>query len=102
MEYEYSYGKWVRVADVLGMIPLEAESPEAYVDKNRHIGPKDMTSYRFLGISDFRVVGEQKPYEFAQSKVKDVLINIKRVGFMKQVKDDLYERVVKRRKIINH
>ena len=33
VKYEYFYDKWVRVADVLDMIPLKAESPEAYMDK---------------------------------------------------------------------
>ena len=102
VKYEYFYDKWVRVADVLDMIPLKAESPEAYMDKNRHIELKDTAFYYFLNISDFRVAGEQEPYEFAQSKVKDMLVNIKRVDFMKQVKDDLYERAVKRKKIINY
>lgn len=102
VKYEYFYDKWVRVADVLDMIPLKAESPEAYMDKNRHIELKDTAFYYFLNISDFRVAGEQEPYEFAQPKVKDMLVNIKRVDFMKQVKDDLYERAVKRKKIINY
>lgn len=102
VKYEYFYDKWVRVADVLDMIPLKAESPEAYMDKNRHIELKDTAFYYFLNISDFRVAGEQEPYEFAQPKVKDILVNIKRVDFMKQVKDDLYERAVKRKKIINY
>ena len=62
----------------------------------------DTAFYYFLNISDFRVAGEQEPYEFAQPKVKDMLVNIKRVDFMKQVKDDLYERAVKRKKIINY
>ena len=90
------------MAYVLDMIPLKAESPEAYMDKNRHIELKDTAFYYFLNISDFRVAGEQEPYEFAQPKVKDMLVNIKRVDFMKQVKDDLYERAVKRKKIINY
>ena len=67
------------MADVLDMIPLKAESPEAYMDKNRHIELKDTAFYYFLNISDFRVAGEQEPYEFAQPKVKDMLVNIKRV-----------------------
>jgi hypothetical protein len=44
-------------------------------------------------------VGEQEPYEFARRQVKDMLLNVKQVEFMKQVKDDLYQRAVKRDKI---
>ena len=82
-----------------GYDPVESGIPEAYMDKNRHIELKDTAFYYFLNISDFRVAGEQEPYEFAQPKVKDMLVNIKRVDFMKQVKDDLYERAVKERRL---
>ncbi|CUQ64950.1 Uncharacterised protein [Dorea longicatena] len=44
-------------------------------------------------------MGEQEPYEFARGQVKDMLLNVKQVEFMKQVKDDLYQRAVKRDKI---
>ena len=39
-------------------------------------------------MSDYRGVGEEKPYEFARSEVKDLLVNQKRVNFMEQVKSD--------------
>ena len=100
VKYEYFYDKWVRVADVLDMIPLKAESPEAYMDKNRHIELKDTAFYYFLNVSDYRGAGEEKPYEFARSEVKDLLVNQKRVNFMEQVKNDLYQQAVNKKKII--
>lgn len=100
VKYEYFYDKWVSVADVLDMIPLKADSPEEYINKNRHVELKDTAYYYFLNVSDYRGVGEEKPYEFAKPEVKDILINLKQVDFMKQVKDDLYQQAVKRNKII--
>ena len=50
--------------------------------------------------SDYRGVGEEKPYEFARSEVKDLLVNQKRVSFMEQVKNDLYQQAVSKKKII--
>ena len=50
-------------------------------------------------MSDFRSVGEQEPYEFARPKVKDMMLNLKQVEFMKKVKDDLYQQAVKKNEI---
>lgn len=100
VKYEYFYNKWVSVADVLDMIPLKADAPEEYIDKNRHVELNDTAYYYFLNVSDYRGVGEEKPYEFAMPEVKDMLINLKQVDFMKQVKDDLYQQAVKKNKII--
>ena len=57
-------------------------------------------SYTHLNVSDYRGVGEEKPYEFARSEVKDLLVNQKRVNFMEQVKSDLYQQAVDKKKII--
>ena len=75
------------------------EHLEDYVNKNRHIELKDTAFYYFLNVSDFRSVGEQEPYEFARPKVKDMMLNLKQVEFMKKVKDDLYQQAVKKNEI---
>ena len=100
VKYEYFYDKWVSVTDVLDMIPLKVEAPEEYVDKHRQVELKDTAYYYFLNVSDYRGVGEEKPYEFARSEVKDLLVNQKRVSFMEQVKNDLYQQAVSKKKII--
>ena len=60
---------------------------------------KDTAFHYFLNVSDYRAVGEQEPYEFARSQVKDMMLNMKQVNFMKQVKEDLYQRAEKKDKI---
>ena len=99
VKYEYFYDKWVQVSEVLDMLPLKVSDVDEYLDKNRHVELKDTAFHYFLNVSDYRPVGEQEPYEFARSQVKDMLLNVKQVEFMKQVKDDLYQRAVKRDKI---
>lgn len=99
VKYEYFYDKWVPVADVLGWMPLKEPEAEDYLNKNRHVELKDTAFYYFLNVSDYRAVGESEPYEFARKHVKDMLLNVKQVEFMKQVKDDLYERAVRKNEI---
>ena len=78
---------------------MKVPEVEDYVNKNRHIELKDTAFYYFLNVSDFRSVGEQEPYEFARPKVKDMMLNLKQVEFMKKVKDDLYQQAVKKNEI---
>ena len=100
VKYEYFYNKWVSVSDILDMIPLKAEAPEEYLNRNRQIELKDTAFYYFLNISDYRGVGEQKPFELARTEVKDLLVNQKLVSFMEQTKNDLYQQAVDKKKII--
>lgn len=99
VKYEYFYDKWVPMAEVLDLMPLKVPEVEEYVNKNRNIELKDTAFHYFLNVSDFRKVGEQEPYEFARTKVKDMVLNLKQVEFMKQVKDDLYQRALKKNEI---
>lgn len=99
VKYEYFYDKWVPMADVLDLMPLKAVDTEEYLNKNRHVELKDTAFYYFLNVSDLRRVGEQEPFEFARAQVKDMLLNMKQVEFMKQVKDDLYQRAEKKNEI---
>ena len=69
------------------------------IELNAFYRLKDTAFHYFLNVSDYRPVGEQEPYEFARTQVKDMLLNVKQVEFMKHVKDDLYQRAVKRDKI---
>lgn len=100
VKYEYFYDKWVPVTDILDMIPLKVDAPEEYVNKHRQVELKDTAFHYFLHVTDYRGAGEEKPYEFARSEVKDLLVNRKRVNFMEQVKSDLYQQAVNKKKII--
>ena len=100
VKYEYFYDKWVPVSEVLDMLPLKVPNVDEYLDKNRHVELKDTAFHYFLNVSDYRGAGEEKPYEFARSEVKDLLVNQKRVNFMEQVKNDLYQQAVNKKKII--
>lgn len=99
VKYEYFYDKWVPIADILDLLPLKVPDAGEYLNKNRHVELKDTAFHYFLNVSDYRAAGEQEPYEFARAQVKDMMLNMKQVSFMKQVKNDLFQRAEKRDKI---
>ncbi len=96
VKYEYFYDKWVQASEILDMLPLKVANVDDYLTGNRHVELRDTVFCYFLNISDYRSVGEQAPYEFAHVQVKDMLMNMKKVDFMKQVKDDLYRSAVEK------
>lgn len=99
VKYEYFYDKWLPIADILDLLPLKVPDAGEYLNKNRHVELKDTAFHYFLNVSDYRAAGEQEPYEFARAQVKDMMLNMKQVSFMKQVKNDLFQRAQKRDKI---
>lgn len=98
--YDYFYDKWIAVSDILGKMPLKEEHPEGYIETHRHVELRDTAFYYFLNISDYRKKGDEEPYDFARATAKDMLLNLKKVDFIKEIKADLYEEAERKNKII--
>lgn len=99
VKYEYFYDKWLPVSDVLGWLPLQEKDADSYLNTHRHVELKDTAFYYFLNVSDFRSAGEQEPFELARMQVKDMLLNMKQLDFIRQIKDDLYQEAVNENEI---
>lgn len=99
VKYEYFHNKWVPVTEILDLMPVSSTDPESSLRKERTLELKDSAFYYFLYVSDYRGVGEQEPFEAALPKLKDMMMNMKQVSFMKQVKNDLYQRAVDKKRI---
>ena len=100
ISYDYFYDKWVEVSDILGKIPLIVENPEEYISANRHVELQDTAFYYFLNVTDYLKKGDEEPYDFARKTAKDMLINMRKLDFIKGVKTDLYNEATRKDKII--
>lgn len=88
--YDYFYDRWLRLSDVASRLPLTREEIEKRLVTNRQIEVSDTAFWYFLNIDSLLNVGNNKPIDFAKREITNILINMKQVDFMKQVKDDLY------------
>ena len=95
VKYEYFYDKWIPVSEILNLMPLHVPDIDKYLEKNQHIELKDSAFYYFLNVSEYRLSGAQEPFEYAEKQIKNMLLNIKRINFMKQMKTDLYQQAIK-------
>lgn len=88
--YEYFYDHWVPVSELEGKISINLAELGEDFDKNRDIEVEDGEYCYLLHIEEFIVKGEEKPYEMAKHDIIDLLANTRRVEFMREVKEDLY------------
>lgn len=99
VEYDYFYDKWITVSDVLDKLPLNVSSPETYLGQNEHIELSDSAYHYFLNVAEYKAKGEVEPYEFARAAVQEMLVNVRQIEFIKDVKRDLYQQATKTNKI---
>ncbi|NDV59935.1 peptidylprolyl isomerase [Bacteroides sp. 519] len=99
VSYDYFYDKWTLVSDILAKMPLKGNKPEEYINKNRHIELQDTEFYYFLNVTEYLNEGDQEPYDFARLEAKDMLINIKKIDFMRNQKTDMFNEAIRKNKI---
>ena len=99
--YDYFNDQWRPLEEIEAMIPVKNWNTESnYLKQNRDIELKDTAFHYFLHIEDYLGKGEQRPLDFAQEEIKEILINLKRVDFVNRVKEELYRQASEKNRII--
>ncbi len=92
VDYIYFYDRWMNASDIIDKIPLDVAAPERYLETHRQLEVKDDSFWYLLNIEEFLGAGKEKPLEFARTEIKEMLMNLKQVDFMRNVKADLYRK----------
>ena len=95
--YDYFNDQWRPLEEIEAMMPVKILED---VKQNQDIELKDTAFHYFLHIEDYLGKGEQRPLDFAQEDIKEILINLKRVDFVNRVKEDLYRQASEKNRII--
>lgn len=99
VNYEYFYDKWVNISEILDWVPFGEDELNDYLSKRQFVELKDTAFYYFLNVTEYRQIGEQEPFEFAKTQVKDILLNMRRIDYIERVKNELYEDALENNKI---
>ena len=90
----YSLDKWLDFNDLMDNFPAELLSKEDQSVRKKTIEKRDNGYYYFLNITDCLLQGENAPYEYAKTTIQEILINQRRIDFLKKTGDELYQRAL--------
>lgn len=101
VSYEYFYDRWRPVSEFALKMPLEAlETDMDYLKRNKNVEVRDTVYCYFLHVEQFLPKGDPLPLEYAKNEIKEIIINLKRVAFINQMKNDLYREASENNDII--
>ncbi len=92
--YDYFYDRWVDFNELEDNLPIHYNDPAATVRSTKNIELKDSSYCYFLNIKEYLLEGDDAPYEYALPTIKELLINQKKVEFLKKAEDDLYNKAL--------
>ncbi|MDR2765727.1 MAG: peptidyl-prolyl cis-trans isomerase [Tannerella sp.] len=98
--YEYFYDRWVDFDEIRGKIPIHIPNASQYLKTKQFIEVSDSLYCYLLNISEYVLSGNVAPYEYAAPQIQELVINRKKIEFLKKTEDELYRDAVRKGQVV--
>ncbi len=93
--YDYFYDRWVDFDQVIDNLPLHTTDANGFLKTHRSVEVSDSTFCYLLNIKEYLPAGSVAPYEYVGSQIVEMLINRRKIDFLKNFEEDLYRDALK-------
>ena len=94
LQYAKSYGiyteQWIELDAVMQNLPISIDNPEQFLRTNQFIEHTDSSYYYLVAVQDYMLKNEQAPVEYVKDNIKSLILNRRKITFLKQVEDNIY------------
>ena len=97
-KFEYFNEKWHPLLEIQRKSSIRIENKESLKYRPFYEGKDSLSTY-FLFVREYKLEGEQQPLDYAESKIRGILLEQRKNAFLKQFSDKLYEEGVKKGKV---
>lgn len=92
--FDYIVDDWVDFNEWIANWPIDFNISSDIVKNNKYIERKDDYNYYFLYITDYLLPGDKSPFEYARATIREMLVNQKKVSFLKTLEEELYKKAL--------
>ncbi|MDD6209627.1 MAG: hypothetical protein PUB21_03370 [Bacteroidales bacterium] len=101
--YDYFLDKWVDLSDLLRAMPLTGKSSqETLLKEDKLIEGTDDRFLYLLRVKEYKLKGEQEPFEVARPRIEEILLNERKNQFISDFRNEMYEWALESGKIVYH
>ena len=98
-EYYFADNSWQYFSNINNRLPNLISEQEYFLKNTKGVWFEDETFRYYIYIKDYKIKGSQSPLAFERSKIKDVLLNKKKINYLEQLEDELYHNGLTNNKI---
>jgi hypothetical protein len=81
---------WVELDLIAQNLPEPIEDKNRFLRRNAIIEIRDNDFYYLLCVIDYRLANNMAPVEYVKENIKNLIINRRRIDFLKKIEDDVY------------
>jgi hypothetical protein len=89
--YMINSEQWFRFSGLIDATPLKISNVVSYLNYNRNIETSDSSSYYFIHILDRVPEGQVAPLELVRDNIRSVIINKRKIKFMEDLENSVYQ-----------
>ncbi len=90
-KYDNFVDDWRSVDVIWSKLPVAERQDASYLQHNTFYKTNDELYYYYLSVNEFIGTNEFAPVEYVKNSIKAILLNKKRLEFLKQLDADLYD-----------
>ena len=98
-KFDVFLDRWVNMSEISDLLPKPFPKHPMFLDYNKFYETKDSTSHYLVSISAFRKAEESAPVSYVEDKIKAILLNKKRIEFIQNLEEELYNEGLKQKVI---
>jgi len=96
--YNIITNHWVDFEVINRNIPQQIEDAERFLTQNTFFETTESDYYYLLFINDYKLKGELAPIEYVQDNIKNLILNRRKIEFLKEVENNVYTEGVRQNK----
>jgi hypothetical protein len=90
--------KWVNFELVKKNIPGDIADEKQFLERNSQIELKDSNYYYLVSIQNYKLQNELAPIEYVEGNIKNLILNKRKIEFLKQIEENVYKEGVRQNK----
>lgn len=98
--YDYFYDQWIDFDEMLDKIPIQVPNKVQFLKTNRQVEVTDSVYCYFLNISEYLPVGDVAPFEYADTQIQEMMVNKRKMDFLKNFEEELYQDAIRKGEVI--
>jgi len=89
---------WVDFETLKNNIPQEIEDAEKFLTHKNQIEIRDSNYYYLVRIHEYKLKNELAPLEFVRGNIKKLILNRRKIEFLKQIENNIYKEGIRKNK----
>jgi hypothetical protein len=90
VKYDYFNEEWIPFEGITRELPVEIRNPDRYLRYNHYIEQQDSLFRYLVNIREYHLAGEVAPLSYVESKIRTIILNKRRVQFIRDLENNIY------------